>query len=326
MHEDIYGEGFGFDGAPRWTCDSSYYDAFVPRDPWFLNSLDSNVVACVDHFWQSDDLRSRFVAAWAHVAARLGDSRSVIGFDILNEPAWGSYSIFDFEADLLAPLYERVVAAVRAHAPGWVAFLEPSASRNAGIATSLPRPSFRDIVYAPHSYDSAAEGSGSFDPSRRDAIFTTGMQLAGEARALGAALAIGEYGGLPDGAGYADYMAAEFDAQATAAASGFYWDASRGGGYSLFDAAGVARSPALQAIARPHPALVAGDPISYSFDGAVFSLHYQAHGSSTTEIQVPAALWPSGFTVSCGGCTTEIARGSVLIHGVPAGDTIIEMR
>ena len=23
MHQDVYGEGFGFDGAPRWTCDES---------------------------------------------------------------------------------------------------------------------------------------------------------------------------------------------------------------------------------------------------------------------------------------------------------------
>jgi hypothetical protein len=31
MHQDIYGEGFGFDGAPRWTCDESRYAAFVPQ-------------------------------------------------------------------------------------------------------------------------------------------------------------------------------------------------------------------------------------------------------------------------------------------------------
>src|SRR5207248_7186015 len=132
----------------------------------------------------------------------------VIGFDVLNEPAWGSYSIFDFEADLLAPLYDRVVAAVRDQAPGWVAFVEPSASRNAGVATALPRPAYRDVAYAPHSYDSAAEGSGSFDPARREAILVTISQLAQEARALGAALAIGEFGGIPGNGGFSEYMAA----------------------------------------------------------------------------------------------------------------------
>src|SRR5687768_6062158 len=27
MHQDVYGEGFGFDGAPRWTCDAAHYEA-----------------------------------------------------------------------------------------------------------------------------------------------------------------------------------------------------------------------------------------------------------------------------------------------------------
>jgi endoglycosylceramidase len=326
MHEDVYGEGFGFDGAPHWTCDQSHYDAFVPRDPWFLNNLDDNVVACVDHFWQSDDLRAHFVAAWSHVAARLHSSTSVIGFDILNEPAWGSYSIFDFEADLLAPLYQRVVAAVRAQAPGWVAFIEPSASRNAGIATALPALLYRDVVYAPHSYDSAAEGSGTFDPTRRDAILTNGSKLAEESRALGAALAIGEFGGIPGNAGFADYMAAEYDAQGAAAASAFYWDASRGGGYSLFDTSGAPKPAALQAIARPHPSRVGGDPVSYSFDGTVFTLRYRADSNSITEIQVPPSLWPSGYAVTCGGCNSEISANGVVLRGVPSGEITIELR
>jgi endoglycosylceramidase len=326
MHEDVYGEGFGFDGAPRWTCEQKYYDAFVPRDPWFLNNLDDNVIACIDHFWQTEDIRARFVAAWAHVAARLHDAAAVIGFDVLNEPGWGSYSIFDFEADLLAPLYDRVVASVRAQAPGWVAFLEPSASRNAGIATALPRPAYRDVVYAPHSYDSAAEGSGMFDPTRRDAILIGVGQLAEEAHSLGAALAVGEFGGIPGGDGYPDYMAAEYDAQGAAAAGAFYWDASRGGGYSLFEADGTPKPAALQAIARPRPSLIGGELVSYSFDGASFSLRYRSDGRSATEIQVPPAAWPNGYAIACGGCRTDVSAGAVILHGVPAGEITIELQ
>jgi endoglycosylceramidase len=310
MHEDIYGEGFGFDGAPRWTCDESHYAAFVPRDPWFLNSLDDNVVACVDGFWKSDDLRAHFVSAWAHVAEWLRGERSVIGFDILNEPAWGSYSIFDFEPDLLAPLYGRVVSAVRAQAPDWVAFVEPSASRNAGIATSLPRPGYRDVVYSPHSYDSAAEGSGMFDPSRASAIADLGQKLAAEATALGAALTVGEYGGQPDGGGYAEYMDAEYAAQGTSAAGGLYWDASRGGGYSLFDTDGTPHPAALAAIARPYPAVIAGDPISYSFEGGHFRFSYVAR-SGATEIKVPFTV----THVDCGGCASELTATGVSVHG-----------
>src|SRR5262249_11953961 len=64
MHEDIYGEGFGFDGAPRWTCDQERYAAFMPLSPWFLNALDPNVVACVDDFYAHQDRLQHFVDAW----------------------------------------------------------------------------------------------------------------------------------------------------------------------------------------------------------------------------------------------------------------------
>jgi len=125
MHEDIYGEGFGFDGAPPWTCDAANYAAFSPKDPWFLNATDPNVIACVDGFMNGSDLQNQFTAMWTHVATELADQPAVIGFDVLNEPNWGSYPIFAVEKDKLAPLYDQVVVAVRAVAPHWVAFLEP---------------------------------------------------------------------------------------------------------------------------------------------------------------------------------------------------------
>src|SRR5262249_11313280 len=109
MHEDIYGEGFGFDGAPKWTCDDAMYAAFVPKDPWFLNATDPNVIACVDGFFTRDDLRQHFTAAWKHVAERFANEPAVVGFDVLNEPNWGSYPIFTFERDRLGPFYAQVV-------------------------------------------------------------------------------------------------------------------------------------------------------------------------------------------------------------------------
>jgi endoglycosylceramidase len=86
MHEDVYGEGFGFDGAPRWSCDAARYAAFVPQMPWFVNTLDPNVIACVDGFYERAELQQHFVDAWRHVAARLGGAPAVVGFDVLNEP------------------------------------------------------------------------------------------------------------------------------------------------------------------------------------------------------------------------------------------------
>ncbi len=207
MHQDVYGEGFiGFNGAPRWTCDSSHYAAFKPRDPWFVSYLDENVLACVDGFYQSPELQEHYAEAWRRIAQRLAGSPAVIGFDPMNEPHWGSYSIFDFEADRLQPLYIQVAAAVGAEAAGWLAFVEPGSSRSAGIPTSPTKFPFADVVYAPHTYDSAAEGSGNFDPARSQAIRDNLRKLADEAHALDPALWVGGYGGTTGNAGYPPFM------------------------------------------------------------------------------------------------------------------------
>ncbi|HEY0254806.1 MAG TPA: cellulase family glycosylhydrolase, partial [Kofleriaceae bacterium] len=129
MHEDIYGEGFGFDGAPAWTCDSANYAGFVPSTPWFVSATDPKVMACVDHLMNDEAIQTQFAAMWAHVALTLSDQPAVIGFDLLNEPNWGTAPLLSFERDTLAPFYDRVVPAVLEVAPNWIAFLEPGASR-----------------------------------------------------------------------------------------------------------------------------------------------------------------------------------------------------
>ena len=162
----------------------------------------------------------------------------MIGFDVLNEPNWGSYPIFAFEKDKLAPLYDQVVVAVRAVAPRWVAFLEPAASRNGGIATSLPIAPYPDVMYAPHSYDTTAESGGGFDPSHRQMILDNVADLAREAGDLHAGLWIGEYGGVAANPGIVDYMTDQYDAAGAVAGSTMYWSYDKSDGYSLLDADG----------------------------------------------------------------------------------------
>jgi endoglycosylceramidase len=324
MHEDVYGEGFGFDGAPRWACDAGRYAAFTPKSPWFVNTLDPNVEACVDDFYTRADLQDHFARAWRHVAERLAASPAVIGFDVLNEPEWGTYSIFDFESDRLTPMYSRVVAAVRAAAPGWVAFLEPSSSRNAGIATGLGAFGFRDVVYAPHSYDQSAEGGGGFDPAHRQMIVDNLGKLAVEARALGAGLWIGEYGGMASAPGIVDYMTAQYDAAGQVAASTMYWAYDKSDGYGLLAPDGSEKPLLIDTLVRPYPERVAGDPISYAFDAptATFTLAYRPDRSlaSPTEIVVPERRYPSGYQVDCGGCRWHARAGELVIDAPPSSN------
>lgn len=322
MHQDIYGEGFGFDGAPRWTCDESRYAAFVPRMPWFVSAQDVNVIACVDDLYARADLREHFSEAWRRVAARFAAEPAVIGFDVLNEPHWGSSPIYSFEAETLAPFYEQVVTAVRKEAPHWVAFLEPSAARNGGLATSLKPFPFENVMYAPHSYDVTAESGGGFDAARAQRLKDHVADLALDAQNLGAGLWIGEYGGDAAAPGIVDYMTAQYDAAGAAAASTMYWAYDKGGAYSLLDAAGNEKPALLGVIVRPYPALVAGTPTAYAFDAATrtFTLEYAPDSSvsAPTRIIVPQRTYPTGYHVEC-DCTYESDGDELVITKAPGG-------
>ena len=326
MHEDIYGEGFGFDGAPVWSCDPANYAAFVPATPWYVNSLDPHVEACVDSFYTDADTRSRFIAAWQHVARRLAGSPAIVGIDPLNEPSWGTYPVFQFERDRLVPLYADIVAAVRGEAPDWVVFAEPSSSRNIGLDSNIQSLPFDNAMYAPHSYDSGAESGSVFDPSHRATILENVAELATEAQTMHAGLWIGEYGGDPGAPGIADYMTADYDAAGSAAAGTMYWSYDRGDGDSLLDADGAEKPELLAAVVRPYPARVAGTPASYAFDAATstFTFTYAPDRSSSlpTEIAIPPRLYPSGYQVDCGGCTSHAELGALSIDTPPPGDSV----
>lgn len=329
MHQDVYGIGFasgGGDGAPLWTCAASNYASFKPMNPWVFENLEPGVTACFDGFWNGAELQAHFAEAWRRVAARLAGYENVVGFDVYNEPYWGSHGVEQFEPDLLGPFYEKVVPIVRSAAPGWVAFIEPSSSRNIGGTTHLPVPSFGDFVYAPHSYDANAEMGTSFEPSHRAAILANVAALSKEARALGGALWIGEYGGTASDPTIEAYMTAQYDAAGAVAASSIYWDYSTGG-YGLLNQDGTDAEPLLQTVVRPYPELVAGDPVSWAFDPATseftFTYRPDASNGAPTVLSVPGSVFPAGYTVDCGGCKWSAGPGNLTISAPGASNPVV---
>lgn len=330
MHQDVYGEGFvagGGDGAPRWTCDEAKYESFEP-DPnqWFFNYLRPEVTACYDNFWNTPELHDEYIEAWRRVAQRLeGYDDVILGFDPMNEPYWGSYSITFFESAHLQPFYEKLVPAVRELRPDWIAFLEPASSRNLGVPTGLKKFPFRDVVYSPHSYDRDAESGMGFDPAQREVVINNGAALAAEATALGAALWIGEYGGMAASPGIVEYMTAEYDAFAAMSAGTTYWAYDAGGSYSVLDEDLTPRETLLSVLVRPFPERVAGDPVSYAFDpeSSTFTLSYRPDASITapTVISVPERAYPDGISLACDGCESSQEGAWLSITKPPAGET-----
>jgi endoglycosylceramidase len=100
MHQDLYARKYGGDGAPEWAC----LDDGLTHNPgsggWFMGYLSPAVMRCFDNFYANKPaadgvgILDRFVAMWQHVAARFRDDTNVVGYNLLNEPAYGS----DFNA------------------------------------------------------------------------------------------------------------------------------------------------------------------------------------------------------------------------------------
>jgi endoglycosylceramidase len=318
----VYGEGFGFDGAPAWTCDAGNYEGFVAKQPWGINYADPKVMACFDHLWTDEAAQREMAAAWAHVAETLAEEPAIIGFDPINEPSWGSQSIATFEPMQLQPFYERMIAAVREKAPNWVAFVEPSSTRALGFATKLVPFESPDVVYSPHLYDVSAESSGMFDPAKASTLVETAVDLQVDAEHLGTPMWIGEYGGQGVDPNIGAYLGAIYDGVSSVAAGSMTWAYDKGGGYSLLDADGNEVPSLVAAVVRPAPALVAGTPIGWTYDPATraFELtwHPDAGITAPTVVLAPTRLYPAGANVECGGCSVEFAGNEIRLGAVAA--------
>ncbi len=323
MHQDVYGEGFGFGGAPRWTCPESFYAAFVPNENWILNYGDTNVLACYDHLWGDEALHASFAAMWGHVAERLAGEGAILGIDPMNEPHWGTQAVTTFEAETLQPFYARVIDAVRVHAPSWLVFAEPSSSRNLGFASRLAPFDVPGVIYAPHMYDQTAELSGQFDDARRASLLANAEDLAADAERLGLPLWIGEYGGIGTSPQIGAYMDAAYDGAASVFASTMYWAFDRGGGYSMLDTAGNEVTPLIDAIVRPYAERIAGEPVEWDYDEVARTLSVtwrpEPGIQAPTVIVVPARVYPAGVTVTCDGCTAVESAGE--LHVISAAES-----
>lgn len=320
MHQDLYGEGFvGGDGAPAWTCEQEHYASFTPRSPWFLGAFEPGVRHCVTQFFRSTELREAYRRVWNEVARRI-NSPAVIGFEIMNEPFFGDLDMERFERDYLAPLYTDVIATVRHHRPEWLAFVQPSVAFNAGQGSELPTLRQGNIVFAPHIYDIRAESGDGFTETNIEPLRARVQMAADKARQLGAALWIGEYGGIAAHQGIGLYMRTVLDAADELGASRSHWTYERNAGYGSLNENGSHKTELMRALVRPRAKAIAAEAFSaHAWNDAEQHSHWeiaftQPAPGAEHEIAIPSGLGDH-WLVDAPGCEQKIVGDVAYISG-----------
>ena len=91
MHQDVYNEAFGGEGAPNWAVCT---DGVTPEPRldianWSVNYTGPGVAQAYGHFWDNDvvgNLQGQFDSLWTKIAAGFRGNPWVIGYDPFNEP------------------------------------------------------------------------------------------------------------------------------------------------------------------------------------------------------------------------------------------------
>jgi len=301
MHQDVYGEMFGFDGAPAWACPEDLVAGFEPYPEWWMNYFTKEVMACFSWFWHDETIQDHFVEAWQRAVLSLGDHPAVIGFDLYNEPYPGFNWSPNFEPALLQPLYERLIMILQSAAPDAYFFVEPWVLRDYFISTYLEPMPFERLVYFPHYYNIPMELNSSY-PGTGLTVRDWVTSVAEEAVDLGMSMAVGEYGGNTQAQGIEGLLEDVNEALEGYNTGGMYWEYGRGdGGFVILNADGSEKSAIMQAVVRSYPRRVAGELLSTDFEPgtANLAIRYVRDASieTPTEISAPSRLYPAGFSV-----------------------------
>lgn len=348
LHQDLYGWAVGGDGAPGWAVDTrGLTPAELPEgQPWYLRGADPAVQAAYQSFWNPEpgarDLKEDYLEALAHVAERFADHPAVIGYDVMNEPAFANGDLAAtlavqsdaaagrFVNDNLTRFMQGGIDAVRLHDDDAWVMVEPTSLLNAFPypgdlrfdALVDPRDGPPRLSYAGHLYQPQVHDGGGY-PSDDPYLSTWERYRAAEAERMDAALWIGEWGG-PDQARMADYME-EVLAMTDAAMVGWAWWSWDPGGWSPVESDGSTTSPNGEHLLRVQPRAVAGTPERFVWDPdeRTFTMTWTERAGvlGPTELAVPEAIFAEGIDVFVDGRSVDAAwdRGRSVLDVVPVG-------
>ena len=344
FHQDMYNERFQGEGAPDWAVQ----DGGLPNPKLgFPGNYVGNPALehALDQFFTNASgpsgrgVQDWFASAWAHVAAHFRTSRSVLGYELFNEPfpgtAWeqcvNPSGCPGFDAELTG-LYHRVAAGIRPADRRSLIWYEPNVMFNNGVATHVGALGDPRAGFAFHDYclsepqTGSPQGCDTFD----DMVFSNALSQVGRTHE---ALMMTEFGSTTDVA-YLEDMLARADRDMVP-----WLEWSYCGCRSPTDTgqAGIVVDPAkpprgsnlvmgtLHALVEPYPQVIAGTPSSWSFDRAtrMFVVRYstaRASGGrrfgsgSITEISTPPLVYGGRYAVQVSGGAVVYRRGASVLR------------
>ncbi len=173
MHQDAWGKevatppgvscppgterAIGWDGAPAWATLND--GASTCRSPGVRETAPA-VISAFDSFYANrDGIADELVNVWSALARAFAADPAVAGYDLFNEPHFGSDASRTNQA--LASLYSRLVERIRAaeravpNGFGHIIFFEPNILWSGLGKAPIVDPGFTadaNIVFAPHLY------------------------------------------------------------------------------------------------------------------------------------------------------------------------------
>ncbi len=349
VHQDMLNELFQGEGFPDWAIE----DGGLPNPKLgFSNNYLANPALehALDEFFDDAPgpggvgLQQRFATAWEDVAQAFRGDRSVLGYELLNEPfpgtAWETCAqplgcpLFDAQ---LLTLYKRVDAAIRAVDKRTLVFYEPNVIFNDGANTTLGPLGDPRAGFAFHDY-CLTEPENLTDPDPLACQVTDGLVFSDALSHVAMthdALLMTEFGATQSTA-YLDDMVGRADENMVPweewAYCGCHDPTTQGPGVTQAIVLDPSKPPrgtnlvtsTLDALVEPYPQVIAGTPTGWSFSrtSRTFTLTFttaRASGRGSfargaiTDVATPALVYPHGYAVrAVGAAIVSRRRAGVL--------------
>lgn len=342
FHQDQYGALVGVRGMPDWAVFPDGH-ARLPGVEFPMGYFkDPAVQRSFDNFWANHPVagtgkgvQDLYIDGLVAVARRFRDDPAVLGIDVMNEPATGTRCAQpdpakahcpELEQELLKPFYRNAASAIHAAAPDMIIFVEPFMLQGAlgtPINTPIAGPDGRR-GFSFHNYGPVKE--------TRDRVNDFALAHAIKAPAAIINTEWGFSNNPVEITGQAD----DFDARHI---SWLAW--TRGAFEALVDPTVPDRGNGnrvalLRAYARPYAQRTAGTPESLRFDPASGTMTYsykailpggrRPSAQMSTDIRMPAAQYPSGYTaVAEGGTIVSAPNAATLVLNNKPGAKLVRV-